>query len=115
MMLRPVNGGDDLKVKADHQSIMAVLRFVADQGVSIESLSQPRQNATSGEKYVWKAGDRFYRRGRGSQVHCGPAHGEGGNEASDEEGKSDAEDASADEVALDGLSDASEGIEGADA
>ena len=115
MMLRPVNGGDDLKVKADHQSIMAVLRFIADQGVSIEALSQCRQYATSGERYVWKVGDRFYRRGRGCQMHCGPARGEGGNEANDEEGKRDAEDASADEVALDGVPDASEGNEGADA
>jgi hypothetical protein len=59
-MKRPVNATDVLFIKADHDSLVNVFKFIVTCGISIESLTAKRAWGTSGVKDTWKFGGKYY-------------------------------------------------------
>jgi|AntRauTorckE5430_2_1112549.scaffolds.fasta_scaffold22449_1 hypothetical protein len=59
---RPIKHTDDIVMKLESETVVNVISFISDHGITVDDLLNKRTYGSSGEKHVWKFGDRFYKK-----------------------------------------------------
>ena len=87
-MQRPVKQTDELIIPLDEGTIKAIVTFIVEDGVTIDTLTMKNAYAASGVPGTWKTGPYFYNKDGGKHVSKVGVCGDG----SDEDSQLDVED-----------------------
>jgi hypothetical protein len=77
---RPIKHTDDIVMKLEDETVMNVMSFISSHGITVDDLTNKRAYGSSGEKNVWKFGNRFYKKDDGVFTRVGQQDDDRGDE-----------------------------------